>query len=49
MCRRNQMNGCCLTAFGIGLLLGQWITSAFLCIVGGIALICLGCFILRQR
>ena len=31
MCRRNQMWGCCLIAFGLGLLIGLCLESSFIC------------------
>ena len=49
MCRKNQMRGGCMIAFGLGLLLGQWIDSAFLCILAGLMLVTLGWCVLRQR
>lgn len=43
------MWGSCMIAFGLGLLLGQWIDSAFLCILAGLMLLVLGWCVLRQR
>ena len=43
------MRGGCMIALGLGLLLGQWIASAFLCLLSGLMLITLGWCILRQR
>ena len=40
------MRGGCMIAFGLGLLLGQWIDSAFL---AGLMLLTLGWCVLRQR
>ncbi len=41
MCRRNQLIGWILVAFGIGLLVGLRLESGFLC--NCIGLCCLGC------
>lgn len=49
MCRRNQMNGCCMAALGVGILLGQWIESAFLCLFSGMVLITIGFWIIRRK
>ena len=49
VCRKNRMRGGCMIAFGLGLLLGQWIDSAFLCILAGLMLLTLGWCVLRQR
>lgn len=43
------MRGGCLICLGLGMLLGQWIDSVFLCVLVGIVLVLLGCCILRQR
>ena len=43
------MRGGCLICLGLGMLLGQWIDSVFLCVLVGIFLVLLGCCILRQR
>lgn len=43
------MRGGCLIALGLGLLLGQWIHSVFLCVVAGLVLMALGWCILCQR
>ena len=49
MCRKNQMRGGCLICLGVGILLGQWVQSVFLCVAGGLLLLCLGCCLLRKR
>ena len=38
-----------MIAFGLGLLLGQWIDSVFLCVLAGLMLLTLGWCVLRQR
>ena len=42
MCRKKQMHGFCCLCFGLGLMVGCWLESWFLCSVGGLALILLG-------
>ncbi len=49
MCRKNHMHGCCILAFALGLMVGHSIESWLLCTCGGIALLCLGFFVLKQR
>ena len=49
MCRKRQLHGCCMMALGAGILLGTWISSAFLCILAGLMLLTVGCCVLRGR
>jgi len=42
MCRRNQMWGCALVAFGLGLLVGMWIEGGFLAHCLGFGIIFFG-------
>ncbi len=42
MCRRNQLCGSVLVAFGLGLLVGCWLESGFFCFMVGFGIICLG-------
>jgi hypothetical protein len=49
MCRRNQLLGCCLFAFGLGLILGYGIGSWFWCFWGGIALLFFGLCTIKRR
>ena len=49
MCRRNQLWGFILMAFGLGLLIGQCLESGFFCTCGAIIIIVVGFFALRQR
>ena len=49
MCRQNQMYGGCLLAFGVGILIGTWLTSGFLCHFLGFGLIVLGFGVLRKH
>ena len=48
MCRKNHLLGCCVAAFGIGMLIGNLIDSGFVCICVGIGLALLG-FVLRRQ
>lgn len=43
------MRGGCLIALGAGLLLGQWISSEFLCIILGLIFAVFGFCFLRQK
>ncbi len=43
MCRRNQLWGCMLLAFGVGLLIGLWIECGFLAHCFGFCMIAVGC------
>ena len=36
MCRRNQLLGCALLAFGFGLLVGTWLESGLFCCLFGL-------------
>ena len=49
MCRQNEMYGGCLLAFGLGVLVGTWLTSSLLCHLFGIGMIFLGFYVLRKR
>ncbi len=49
MCRQNQLFGCCLMAFGFGVLLGMCLESGFLCGCFGFGLVILGFCVLRKR
>ncbi len=42
MCRRNQLCGAALVAFGVGMLVGYWLESGFFCFVAGVAVVALG-------
>ena len=43
------MQGWCLAAFGLGLILGHWLESWLLCCGGGSGLILLGVLVMHQR
>ena len=49
MCRHNQLWGCVLLAFGLGVLIGLWIESGFLAHCFGFSLIILGCGVVRKK
>ena len=49
MCRRNQMWGLILIAFGLGLLIGQCLEKGFWCTAGSIVIVFVGCSVLRQK
>ena len=49
MCRRNQLWGCMLLAFGVGLLIGLWIECGFLAHCFGFALIVLGIGVAKKK
>lgn len=49
MCRQNQLWGCVLAAFGLGLLIGSWVDGGFLFHCFGFGLIFLGCGMLRRK
>lgn len=49
MCRKNQLCGCALTAFGLGLLVGMCLESGFFCGCVGIGIIGLGIWCAKRR
>ncbi|WP_216565642.1 hypothetical protein [Pseudoflavonifractor sp. MSJ-30] len=49
MCRKRYLHGFCMIALGIGILLGTWINSVFLCVLLGLMLMTIGCCVLRGR
>ena len=42
MCRKNQLWGCVLMAFGLGILVGTWLDGGFLCHCFCVAVIAIG-------
>lgn len=42
MCRKNQLCGCALIAFGLGLLIGSCLESGFFCFFIGVGIMALG-------
>lgn len=49
MCRRNQLLGLGLLAFGLGLVVGCWMESEFVCNCLGIGLIAVGVLVLQKK
>lgn len=49
MCRKKFLRGCCLAAFGLGLILGHCMESWFVCCGGGSMLVFLGFLIMHQK
>ena len=49
MCRKNHMRGCCVLFFGLGMIVGHCLNSWFLCCCGGLALMILGLWIMKQK
>ena len=49
MCRRNQLLGWCLAAFGLGILLGAWMEGGFLCFLLGAGMMTLGWGVIRRN
>ena len=49
MCRRNYLHGCCIAAFGFGLLIGYCLESWFVCFSGGVGLLILGLCVMRKK
>ena len=49
MCRRNQLCGCALVTFGLGLLIGSWLEIGIFSFFAGIGIICLGCWCSKKK
>lgn len=49
MCRKKYLHGCCLICFGLGLLIGHWVSSWVLCGCGGLCLVVIGFSVTRKR
>ena len=49
MCRQNQLLGCALMAFGVGVLVGSCITKGFFSFCFGFGLVVVGLCVLRRR
>jgi len=49
MCRRNQLLGCVLLAFGFGLLTGSWLESGLFCHLFGVLAIFGGVATCRKK
>lgn len=49
MCRKNQLCGCMLAAFGVGLLFGNFMESGFFCFCIGIGFMAAGVWCLCKK
>ncbi len=49
MCRRNQLWGCVLIAFGVGVLVGTWMESGLFCHLFGLLAVFCGCGVCRKK
>lgn len=49
MCRKNYLHGCCLAAFGLGLIVGHCLESWLLCCCGGTGLLIFGFCVMRKK
>lgn len=49
MCRQNQMWGCALMAFGLGVIVGMLLDGGFLCCIFGIGMIILGFCVIQRK
>ncbi len=49
MCRQNQLWGCVIMAFGLGLLLGLCLDGGFICGCLGFGLLIAGACVLRKK
>ena len=49
MCRRSQLCGCALIAFGFGLLVGSCLVSGFWCSLIGVGIMSLGFWCMGKK
>ena len=49
MCRQNQLWGCMIIAFGIGLLIGLSLKGGFLCVCLGFGLLLVGACVAGKK
>ena len=49
MCRKRYLYGCCTLFFGLGVMVGYYLESWFLCSFGGFGLIVLGFLIMNRK
>lgn len=49
MCRQNQLLGCVVLAFGLGILVGLWLEGGFIAHCLGFGLIVLGCSVAKKN
>ncbi|MBO5078771.1 MAG: hypothetical protein J6B67_03700 [Oscillospiraceae bacterium] len=48
MCRQNQLWGCVLIAFGVGVLVGTWLEGGFLCTCFALGVAVLGIGVMHK-
>ena len=49
MCRKNRMWGLVLTAFGLGLMIGQCLKEGFWCSAGAVTIVLVGFSVIFQK
>lgn len=49
MCRKNQLYGFTLIAFGVGLMIGNWLESGIFCFLLGLGGVFLGLWMLGKK
>lgn len=49
MCRKNQLCGCALVTFGLGVLIGSCLEAGIFCFFGAVSVICLGCWCMKKK
>ena len=49
MCRYNQLWGCVMMAFGLGILIGTWLEGGFLCHCFGFGVIVVGVGVMKKK
>ncbi|MBR5126227.1 MAG: hypothetical protein IKU68_05785 [Oscillospiraceae bacterium] len=49
MCRRKQLQGWCAVCFGLGLMVGSFLESWFICSMGGACLVVLGLSLTKRH
>ena len=49
MCRKTYLRGCCIAVFALGLLVGHWLESGFLCFCISAVLLILGLGIMGKK
>jgi len=49
MCRRNQLLGCAILTFGVGVLVGTWLESGFFCHLLGLLALFSGIAVCRGK
>lgn len=49
MCRQNQLWGCVLMAFGLGVLVGLWLEKGFVCGCLGLGLMIFGFCVMKRK